>query len=81
MGRKDTRDNLSPVADTAGDPLLALLPQSLRIALVMRERAGLSDQAIAAHLKVAASEVPRLIEEARKELLRLRSAQTREDAP
>jgi len=44
----------------------------LRVALLLRDRAGLSDRAIATHLRVGVTEVPVIINEARGELRRLR---------
>ena len=81
MGRDDVRDNLALEPDMMGEPIVARLPHSLRIALVLRERAGLSDQAIAAQLRIDVTEVPRPIHDARIELRRLRHTQVEEDAP
>jgi len=78
MGRNDKRDD---EPDTTSDPFLARLSHNQRIALLLRDRSGLSDQAIAAHLRIEVTEVPRLIQEARSELRRLRHMQTREDTP
>ena len=51
--------------------LVARLPAPQRIAFVMCERYGLSDQAIATRLHVDIDEARRLIVEARRELRRL----------
>ncbi len=53
------------------DALLARLPALQRVAFVMREKNGLSDHAIAAHLHVEGEEARRLVYEARLELRRL----------
>jgi len=71
-GRDNSREDSPPGTDVTGDTLLARLPQRLRVALLLRDRAGLSDQAIATHLRVGVTEVPGTIDEARGELRRLR---------
>jgi len=71
-GRNSPREDLPPEKGVTDAALLARLPDRLRVALVLRDRAGLSDQAIAAHLRVGVTEVPGLINEARVELRRLR---------
>jgi DNA-directed RNA polymerase specialized sigma24 family protein len=73
MTRRDSsREDVTPETSVAGDPLLERLPQRLRVALLLRDRAGLSDQAIATHLRVGVAEVPGIIDEARGELRKLR---------
>lgn len=51
--------------------LVARLPDQLRVAFVLRDREGLSDQTIATHLRVEEAEVRRLVGRARFELRRL----------
>ena len=70
--RDNSRQDPSHDSEVVSDSLLALLPQRLRVALVLRDKAGLSDRAIAAHLRVGVAEVPGLIGEARVALRRLR---------
>lgn len=53
------------------DALVARLPDQLRVAFVLRDREGLSDQTIATHLRVEEAEVRRLVGRARFELRRL----------
>ena len=71
-GRDNSREASPPGTDVTSDTLLARLPQRLRVALLLRDRAGLSDRAIATHLRVGVTEVPVIINEARGELRRLR---------
>lgn len=55
------------------DSLAARLPDELRVAFVLRDREGLSDLAVAAHLRVRETEARRLIHRARMELRRMLS--------
>lgn len=52
------------------EDLLALLPRKQRLAYVMRWQSGLSDHAIAAHLRVSVEEARRLCGDAQRTLLR-----------
>lgn len=61
----------TPLDRATLDALTARLPDRLRVAFVLRDREGLSDGAIATHLRVSESEVRRLIHSARLELRRL----------
>ncbi len=60
-----------PLNQAALDALSAKLPNDLRVAFVLRDREGLSNGAIAAHLKISEEEVRRLISVARLDLRRL----------
>ncbi len=51
--------------------LVARLPDTLRVAFVLRDQEGLSDTAIAAHLQINEADVRRLVHAARLELRRL----------
>src|SRR5215207_4551930 len=77
----DPRKEVTPETCAPGDPLLERLPQRSRVALMLRDRAGLSDQAIATHLRVGVAEVPGIIDEARGELRRLRQGEKKVHCP
>lgn len=57
-------------ADTY-ESLIEQLPDIMRIALVLRDREGLSDFAIANHLRISETDVRRLLHQARMELRRM----------
>lgn len=59
----DDTDNYSLLAEQ--------LPNPMRIALALRDREGLSDYAIAVHLKISESEARQLLHQARMEMRRL----------
>jgi DNA-directed RNA polymerase specialized sigma24 family protein len=61
----------SPLDRAALDRLVGSLPDHLRVAFVLRDREGLSEGAIAAHLRVDVTEVRRLVRSARLEVRRL----------
>lgn len=65
------RDSPPPLNKVMLDVLTSQLPDSLRIAFVLRDREGLSDEAVAAYLGVSQAEARRLIHHARLELRRL----------
>lgn len=79
-GRNSPREDLPTDLAVADASLLTRLPDRLRMALMLRDKAGLSDYAIAAHLRVGVSEVHGLITEARAELRRLRQDHPPTDA-
>ena len=64
-------NSAAPLDRSTLDSLTARLPDRLRVAFVLRDREGLSDGAIATHLRVSEAEVRRLIHGARLELRRL----------
>ena len=61
----------APLDNATLDALAAQLPDQLRVAFVLHDREGLSDGAIAAHLRIEQREVRRLVHVARLELRRL----------
>ena len=64
-------DERPPLDAAAIDTLASQLPDHLRVAFVLRDREGLSDRAIASHLRINEAEVRRLVALARQQVRRL----------
>ena len=64
--------------DASFDALVAHLPDDLRVALVLHEKAGLSSRAVANHLHISEADARQLIRHARLELRRLQLARREE---
>lgn len=66
-----SEENNQTVEADVYESLVGQLPKAMRIAYVLRDKTGLSDYAIAEHLRLSEAEVRRLLHQARMELRRL----------